>query len=148
MFEQKFGRYVVQWDRITCEVDGFTCTATLYHDDDNTPPDKRCDGFWPSLDPSSAGYIGPKSKRSLGRHMAKAKEVMRAWLADEWYYFGVAVTVQRGNVELVGKYDHALWGIEGNYPGSDNDYLREVTNQLLPEALDAARDKIKKLCAA
>lgn len=145
MFTQKFGRFVGEGDTITCEVDGFTCTATLYHDDNNTPPDKRQDGFWPSLDPEDAGCIGPRSKRTLQRHMARAKEVMRAWEHDEWHYYGVAVTVERDGVQLTGRYDHALWGNEGNYPGSDNSYLTEVTNDLLPEALDDARAKIAKL---
>ena len=69
---------------------------------------------------------------------------MRAWKADEWHYFGVAVTVSRSGVLLTGQYDHALWGIEGNYPGDKqkNDYLRSVANDLLPEALDAARNKL------
>lgn len=145
MFTQKFGRFVCEGDTITCEVDGFTCTATLYRDDNNEPPDQRQDGFWPSLDPKSDGWIGPKSKRTLARHMAKAKEVMRAWNADEWHYFGVSLMVTREDVPLVGEYYHALWGIEGNYPGSDNSYFTAVANDLLPDALDAAKAKIDQL---
>ena len=34
----------------------------------------------------------------------------------------------------------SLWGIEANYPDSDNAYLSEVANELLPEALEAAND--------
>ena len=30
-----------------------------------------------------------------------------------------------------------FWGIEANYPDSDNAYLTDVANELLPEALDA-----------
>lgn len=148
MFTQSFGRFVCEDDSITCEVDGFTCRATLYRDDCADAPDERQDGFWPSLDPNNAGYIGSRSKRTLERHMAKAKAVMDAWLRDEWHYFGVAVTVERHGVLLTGRYDHALWGIEGNYPGSDNDYLRDVANQLLDDALDTARAKISQLCTA
>ena len=33
----------------------------------------------------------------------------------------------------------SLWGVEANYPGSDNAYLAEVAEKLLPEALDAGR---------
>jgi hypothetical protein len=71
-----------------------------------------------------------------------------AWERDEWHYFGVAVSVSRLGVKLTGDYDHALWGIEGNCPGDDNTYLREVANDQLREALEAAKEKIKELCAS
>ena len=149
MFKKDFGNYVMEGDSITCEVDGFTAKATLYRDDDYTPPDKRQDGFWPSLDPKSDGYIGPKSKRTLARETARMKEVMRSWNADEWHYYGVAVTIWKDDVQLTGDYDHALWGIEGNWPGgrkgsNPNTYFREVANQYLPDALDDAKAKIAK----
>lgn len=147
MFTQKFNRFVCEGDSITCEVDGFECVATLYCDDDTSPPDERQDGFWPSLDPNDPGYIGPKSRRTLQRHQAKAQAVMDAFKRDEWCYFGVAVTVRRKGVPLTGRYDNALWGIEGNYPGSDNDYFRQVANELLDEALDAAKAKLAEIAA-
>jgi len=45
--------------------------------------------------------------------------------------------------------DHAasLWGIEANYPDSDNAYLTEVANGLLPEALEAAKAERARQCA-
>lgn len=152
MFTKDFDRFVCEGDTITCDVDGFTCTATLYRDDDYTPPDKRQDGFWPSLDPNDDGYIGPKSKRSLAREMARMKEVMRAWENDEWHYYGIAVTVEKDGIQLTGKYNHAIWGIEGNYPSkgkeNTNRYFREVANDCLPEALADAKAKLAQLCAA
>lgn len=141
----KFGRYVDNCDSVTVDVDGFTCTARLYLDDCQDKPDERDCAFWPSLNPKSAGYIGPKSPRTLRRHHAKARAIMDAWLNDEWHYYGVAVTVARNGVELVGRYDYACWGIEGNYPGSDNSYLSTVADELLWEALADARAKIKLL---
>ena len=42
----------------------------------------------------------------------------------------------------------SLWGIEANYPGSDNAYLTKVAQELLPEALDAGRAAARRLCAA
>lgn len=97
-------------------------------DDDYGAPDERQDGFWPSLDPDDAGYIGNKPKSTLVRHMAHAEQVMQAWKDDEWFYCGVAVTVEREGVQLTGQYDHALWGIACNYPERNkrrrpNDYL-------------------------
>lgn len=69
-----------------------------------------------------------------------------AWLKDDWHYYGVVLTVRKCGVTLTEKYHHALWGIEGNYPGGDNSYFRMVANELLPEALEAARKKIQELC--
>ena len=45
--------------------------------------------------------------------------------------------------------DHAAspWGIEANYPDSDNAYLSKVAEELLPEALDAGRAALARLCA-
>lgn len=120
MFTKSFGRYVVHQDSITCEVDGFTCTATLHHDPDTKAPEDL------------------------------PLEIFSAWANDEWNYFGVAVTVEKCGVQLTGAYDHALWGIEGNYPAADdrsdtNGYFVDVANDLLPDAIQAAKDKIKEL---
>ena len=146
-FKSEFATFVCEGDKITCEVDGFDCVAELYRDDSGDAPDELDDGFWPSLDPKSAGYIGAKSKRSLARHTAKAQAIMDAWERDEWHYFGVVVVVYKSEVLLTSKYGNALWGIEVNYPGADNSYLRRVANELLGEALDEARATLAKLAA-
>ncbi len=143
-FTTGFDTYVCAGDTISCHVDGFDVTARVHYDDDTTPPDERCDGFWPSLDPKSDGWIGAKSKRTLERRTAEAREVMRSWKADEWFYCGVALTVSRNGVTLTNEFSHALWGVEANYPqqrkgAAPNAYLREVANDLLDEALAAAR---------
>lgn len=145
MFTKQFGSYVCEGDSITCTVGKFTATARIYHDDCIDKPDERDDGFWPSQDKNAAGYVLPENYET---EMAKAKEVMRAWLADEWHYSGVVVTVECEGVQLVDEYDVALWGVERNYPGSDNSYLLEVANELLPEALERAESKLAELCAA
>ena len=146
-----FDHYVCDGDTVTLDIDGFTLTATIYRDDGCGAPDERDDGFWPSLDPDDAGYIGNKSKSTLARHMAFAEQVMQAWKDDEWFYCGVAVTVEREGVQLTGQYDHALWGIECNYPARNkrhrpNDYLAQVASEHIEEALNAARAKIAALC--
>src|SRR3989304_5994944 len=82
-FTANFGHYADTGDSITCEVDGFTVTATLEYDDRCDSPDQNDEGFWPSLDPDSPGYIGPKSQRTLARRMAKAQAVMDAWNNDK-----------------------------------------------------------------
>lgn len=148
MFTQGFGRYVCDGDTIRCTIDGFDCVAFTERDEDGTAPDKRMDGFWPSLDPKDAGWIGPRSKSTLRRHIKHAKAVMDAWLKDEWDYCGVCVVVERNGVMLTGNYDNALWGVERNYPGTNNDYLRSVANELLGEAIEQAKAKLAQLCVA
>jgi hypothetical protein len=146
MFTRDFDKYACNGDTITCTVDGFDCTATLYHDDDPTPPDERQDGFWPSLDPKDDGYIGDKTPAQLTAAMRRASHVMNTWRRDEWWYVGVAVTVTKNGIPLTGRYDHAVWGVECNYPYGDNSRLRESANEFLTEALKAARAAIAKLC--
>jgi hypothetical protein len=148
MFKTGFNRYALEGDTISCEVDGYTVTARLFRDDCGDAPDERDDGFWPSLDPKEAGWIGSNSRTELERQRTKAREVMKAWKANEWFYVGISVTVEREGVCLVGEYGHALWGVDCNYPGSDNSYLCEVANELLPEALSEAKRKCRSLSSA
>lgn len=136
MFTQHFPTFADEGDTITCEVDGFTATAKLYRDD----------GFWPSLDPTSAGYIGDKTQDDLDEAQRQAEAAMEAWLRAEWFYVGVCVQISKAGVMLTGPYYHTVWGIECNNPNSDNSYLTIVANDLLPEALDAAREVVAKLC--
>lgn len=144
----KFQDYACDGDSVSVDVDGFTVTARIYRDDCSDAPDERQDGFWPSLNPADAGYIGAKSPRTLARHRAKAQAIMDAWKRDEWHYVGVALTIEKDEVQLTGQYEHALWGIECNHPyGDGNAYLSEVAGDLLAEALDAARAKLATLCA-
>ena len=170
-FIETFDSYVCEGDTITAQVDGYTVTARVVRDD--TPDgemekgpgdlsqenDQRQDGFWPSLDPQDAGYIGAgNTDADLETAKARAKAVMDAWEADEWFYCGIVVCVARAGVTLDGEAEKvrgtfsvpnaaSLWGIEANYPGSDNAYLTEVARELVPDALDAARLALASLCA-
>lgn len=150
-FKSDFADFVCEGDSITAEFEGFTLRATVERDDTLDSPEERDEGFWPSLDPNSAGYIGPKSKRALARHTARAQAVLDAWKADEWFYCGVYVTVWMADVPLTGRYSNALWGIECNYPERRprtrrNSYLRTVANELAAEALAEARNVVAVLC--
>jgi len=71
---------------------------------------------------------------------------MEAWRKGEWFYCGIVLSVERDGIEL----DHhaaSLWGVEWNYPGTDNCYLTTVANELLSEALDAGRAAAARLAA-
>ncbi|CAM3661784.1 hypothetical protein [Litorimonas haliclonae] len=147
-FTKKFDDFVCEGDSITCEVDGYTITAHIARDDTQDPPDERQDGFWPSLYPNEAGFIGAGNgwRDRFDKAQAKAERVMAAWKNDEWHYCGVILSVAIDGLVLD---DHAasLWGIEANYPDSDNAYLTEVANELLPEALETAKAERKRQCA-
>ena len=138
-FPHGFASRVLEGDTITLEHEGLVIRARVYRDDDTSKPDKRGDGFWPSQDPANPGYVLPENYES---EMAKAKRAMSTFKRGEWFYCGIAVTVWKdGKTCLTGPYDAALWGIECNYPDSDNAYLTEVANELIGEALSAAKIK-------
>lgn len=82
----------------------------------------------------------PRAYAALAAHADF--ERLRRWCADQWSYVGVAVTVEKGDVQLTGDYDHALWGIESDC----GEYVAEVAAELVSEALDAARAKLAELC--
>lgn len=154
-FMEKFQNYVCLGDSISVDIGDYTVTARIAHDDTIEceacllcKPDERDCGFWPSLDPNAAGFIGAGNgwRKRFGEQRAKAEFVMAAWKNDEWFYCGIILSVTIGETELT---DHtaSLWGIEANYPDSDNGYLFTVANELLPEALDAAKAERERLCA-
>lgn len=145
-FPGSFGKYVCEHDTILATHNGITYSATILRDDDNTPPDLRQDGYWPSLDPKTAGYIGPKSKRALAREHKRMQDVLDAWNRDEWFYCGVLIRASFDSIEIE-RNAASLWGIEANYPRDNrnripNKYLTEVANELLPEAIAAAESRL------
>jgi len=148
-FRERFDRYVCEGDSITCEVEGFHITARIVRDDCPDSPDERQDGFWPSLYINDPGFIGPGNnfRERFAKAQAEAEAVMDAWRRDEWYYCGIVLVIECEGVELD---DHAasLWGVEANYPGSDNAYLSVVADELLPEAVAAGHAALRRLIAS
>ena len=145
-FTDRFDPYACLGDTIRCEAEGFTVTARIVADDCPDAPDQRQDGFWPSLYKDAPGFIGPGNgfRQRFAEAQAKAEAVMEAWRKGEWFYCGIVLAVERDGIELD---DHAasLWGVECNYPGTDNSNLNTVANELLPEALDAGRPAAAQL---
>jgi len=148
-FTERFEDFVCERDCITCETDGFAITAQIVRDDCPDAPDERQDGFWPSLTRDAPGFIGagPNHRKRFADAQAQAEAVMQSWRDDEWFYCGIILSVAKEGIVLD---DHgaSLWGVEANYPGSDNSYLTVVANELLPDALDAGRAAVARLCAA
>lgn len=143
-FAETFNAYICDGDAITWRHGQWLAAAKVLRDAGSGPPDQEDEGFWPSLDPSDPGYIGPKSKSTLRRRMA-------AWQRDEWWWCGVEVTLYRLNpgVDPAGRWDEedlsevdqgSLWCIGCNYPtfrkrDRPNAYLDTVADDLLREVL-------------
>ncbi|PHR60964.1 MAG: hypothetical protein COA43_04795 [Robiginitomaculum sp.] len=146
-FATPFDSYVCLGDSISVDIGDYTITARISHDDIAERPDQRQDGFWPSLYPQDAGFIGAGNgwRDRFDKEQALAQSIMDAWLNDEWYYCGIILSARIGETSLT---DHAasLWGVEANLPKSDNSYLLEVANDLLGEALKQAEIERARLC--
>ncbi len=112
-FNKAFKPFSCEGDMITTEIDGWTITARIERDNDTRPDDFDC------FDP----------------------EQIEAWKNDEWFYCGVVLAVEKNGVTL-SKHAASLWGVECNYPGSKNEYLTEVSNELLDEAIEQGKQEL------
>ena len=115
-------------------------------DDTSDRPDERDEGFWPSQNKDSCGYVGECSDDAFAEHHRKAQERMDAWKNDEWEYVGV-VAIARVWVPIGGGAytthefrSPGLWGIESDA----GDYLKEV----FEEEKAGLLDQLKTLGAA
>ncbi len=132
MFTTQFDSYVCINDSIDCVVGPLRITARVVHDDTSSPRDYDAPGC--CFDTSDSEY-GEENQATIA-----------AWDNDEWFYCGVVLSVvlDDSDHELT---DHgaALWGIECNMGDSGNAYLMDVANELLQEAIDAAKEQIESI---
>lgn len=97
-------------------------------DDSINSPDERDEGFWPSQDPDSPGYVGEVSAEEFADHMAKAESLMERFQSGEWEYVGVLaaahllIPIGGGSFRIMKLESAGLWGIESYC----EDYIREV----------------------
>jgi hypothetical protein len=145
-FTERFRPFVCPGDVISCEAGPFTVLAQVVLDDCLDSPDQRQDGFWPSLYIGAPGFIGPGNnfRQRFAEAQASAEAVMEGWRKGDWFYCGIVLSVSLEGVDLA-RAAAALFGIEANYPGTDNSYLTDVANELLPEAVAAARETLARL---
>lgn len=152
-FTKHFDRYACDGDSISLELGPWPLrfVATISRDTHSEAPDREVDGFWPSLDPKDAGYIGPRSEATLRRRTARAQEVMDAWKRDEWWWVNVDVQAWFGpddDTPLTEEYAYSCGGCDCNYPDHwwkgkpkgwyPNMHLQEVANEELANcALEA-----------
>lgn len=134
-FPGKFDRYVCIGDRLETSIGDIDFQAVILRDEDAHIND---DDSHASADVTGAD---PETDK-------KIQAAKQAWYNNEWWYCGIVVTASKAGVELTSK---SLWSIEANYPESDNNYLTEVANELLNEAIEPAKaalaELIKKLQA-
>jgi hypothetical protein len=111
------------------------------------PPDEQDEGFWPSRDSKTAGYIGDgKSAADLEAALKEAHERMAGFESGAWHYVGVIcrATIHvpiGGDSFTIHTIDSAgLWGIESDA----GDYLQEV----YAEEESALRGQLRDMGAA
>jgi len=119
-FTTKFDQFVCEGDTITCEKDGFDVAARIERDTD-----------------ANIDYGNPDTVCSEKQH-TKLLEARAAWLNDKWFYCGIVLSISLNGFELDTN-TASLWGVEANYPDSNNGYLTEVANDLLDEAVEAGK---------
>ena len=148
MFTARFAAFVCCGDIITCASGPFTVEAKVVLDACADAPDQRQDGFWPSLYKDAPGFIGPgpNHRQRFAEAQAKAEAVMEGWRKGDWFHCGIVLSVSLDGVDLAPQ-AASLRGLEANYPDTDNRYLAEVANELLPEAIAAARGTLARLAA-
>lgn len=99
------------------------------HDDTQDAPDANNDGFWPSLNPDAAGYIGANPERSFEEQQAAAQARYDGFYAADWHYVSVIAHAEiyvpiGGNSFRILELDSAgLWGVESD---SGEDYLQSI----------------------
>jgi hypothetical protein len=122
-FQTSFDSYACFGDTITAEIDGFTVTARISHDEVSHIDDDDCH----SLDQSATGADDEMQEQIIAAR--------KAWFDGQWCYCGLILSVFKNGIEL-NNCATSLWGIELNYPHSDenkNENLTEIANDLLAE---------------
>jgi len=130
-FTEQFDKYVCEGDTITAEVDGIVYTAQIEYDLGSHIDDDDCH----NTDQAVTGCNDEQQERLLAAR--------QAWFEDEWFYCGVVIRATKNGI-VIDKHAASLWSIEANYPDSDNSYLSEVANELLPEAIEQARQSLAR----
>ena len=127
---------------------GSGSSARIARDDNPGAPDDRQDGFWPSLYKVAPGFIGSGNnfRERFANAQAEAEAIMEAWRRGDWFYCGIVLSVSLDGI-ILDEHAISLWGVEANYPDSDNAHLTDAADELLPDALAIGRRAAQRLCA-
>ncbi len=119
--------------------------ARLIVEDEHQPrPDEAQDGFWPSVNPDDAGYIGSDSPQLLEAAWDRAEARMEAFENGEWRWIGVQararVLVPIGGNSFAA-YEFTSPGVWGTESDSDEAHL----NEIYEEEQASLRDHLRKI---
>jgi len=131
-FEKGFDKFVYDGDTIGTKIDGITYEARIVFDQDS------------HIDDDDSHNIDQSVTGCNDEQQAKLLAARKAWSKDEWFYCGIVISAEKTGI-VIGKHLESLWSIEANYPGSDNSYLLEVANELLPEAIKEAANRVANM---
>jgi hypothetical protein len=133
-FPSSFDPYVVEGEYLTTFIEGVEYQATIEYDRDANIDDDDVH----NPDPEVTGCNEQQQRELI--------EARKAWFRNEWFYGGVVISAHKAGVMLTNN-AASLWGIECNYPGTKNEYLTEVANNLLLEAVGEANRILEELRA-
>ena len=131
-FEKGFDSYVCEGDTIATKIDGITYEARIVRDEES------------NIDDDDSHNIDQSVTGCTDEQQAKLLAARAAWFNDKWFYCGIVISAKKVGI-VIGKHLESLWGIDANYPGSDNSYLLEVANELLPEAIKEATNRVANM---
>ena len=132
IFPSCFDRFVCIGDKLTFRQGDFVFDATICYDEDRSIDDDDCH----NIDQNVTGCDDKQQKKLLDARLA--------WFRDEWFYCGLVLSVSHDS-GAQWRHVESLWGIEANYPESDNSYLTEIANEMLPQAFAKIEDFIEDL---
>jgi hypothetical protein len=134
-FGQQFSKLVLPDDWISITIKGIEYRAQIWQDnhyniddDDCHNPDQKVTGCSPA-------------------QQLKLLEARAAYARGDWFYCGIVVSAHFGAITL-DKHAASLWGIEANYPGTKNEYLNQVADELLLEAIPLAEAELDSIVKA
>ena len=134
-FAEKFDSHVRDGDSIRVMIEGIEYTAKIHYDHHCHIDDDDCH----NPDQTVTGCSDSEQEKLLAAR--------KAYHNGEWFYCGIVISAQFRGVTIE-FHATSLWGIEANYPGSDNDYLSAVANELLNEAIPIVEAEVACLSVA
>jgi len=134
-FKAGFDKYACTGDTITGTLNGYDLTARIEYDQDI------------SIDDDDTHNINQAVTGCDDEQQEKLLEARGAYARGDWFYCGIVIAASRNGV-LIDDHAASLWGIECNYPGSDNSYLLEGANEMAGEAVEQADKERARIVAA
>lgn len=117
-------RVHIQWEMMVIE------------DDDAGSPEENSEGFWPSRDEASPGYVPPEK---FDAAQAEAESIMEMWRTGKFYYVGVVagatihVPTGGNTFRVINLESAGVWGIEHDADEYQNEIFEQEKKGLSAE---------------